>query len=123
MIPARAAAARRLCGGLRHGVRCWSYLYGRWYLEILFKRVGATLTQWKLWPYGRRLDFFPGENPHEGVVDDYYGMTTTIDVGIRAWEHEVPVAGLILPTWILIGVAIVGNKGLRTRIRARSSSC
>lgn len=76
-----------------------------WYTGILLRRLGATLTQWKLWPWapwsGR--SFAPSTAPNEGAIDSYYELATTVDhVGVGPWRVELPVLLLLVPTLVLL---------------------
>ena len=78
-----------------------------WYARILVQRVGATISQYKLWPriatdglWMRR-----GTSMNEGFMDKYYTYTETVDfLGWGRHIVEVPIALLILPTLALLAL-------------------
>jgi hypothetical protein len=75
-----------------------------WYAGILARRVFATIAQWKLWPYAPRdgISMSPSTTVNEGVIDVYYNMTTHVDwLGFAGRKVEIPVPGLLLPTFAL----------------------
>jgi hypothetical protein len=75
-----------------------------WYAGILARRVAATVTQWKLRPWGpwSGRAVAPRGHPSEGVIDSYYALTTTVDfVGAGPYRLELPLPVLALPTWAL----------------------
>jgi hypothetical protein len=80
-----------------------------WYATILAKRVGATVVQWKLWPWGPRdgIHIRRRSSPNEGFIDKYYGYTTTVDhVGFGSRQVELPISLLLLPTVLLIALSL-----------------
>jgi len=75
-----------------------------WYLGILIKRMGATLTQWYILPWrplsGRATR--DDENPN-GSVASYYSLTSHVDVArVYPFEAEFPFLVLILSTLTLL---------------------
>jgi hypothetical protein len=75
-----------------------------WYATILAKRVGASLTLWKLWPWSPRdgIHLRRSTSPNEGFTDKYWGYTTTVDCfGWGGVVKEVPITALLLPTLAL----------------------
>ncbi|MBI3931956.1 MAG: hypothetical protein HY317_00950 [Acidobacteria bacterium] len=94
-----------------------------WYAAILAKRLVATATLSKLWPFGPRdgLTMAPSTSANEGVMDVYYRLTTTADfVGLGGALREVPVELLLLPPALLAGLWWAGPRTVRFRdARAR----
>jgi hypothetical protein len=85
-----------------------------WYAGILARRMGATLTQWKLWPWRPRdgTPVRPRTSANEGFIDKYYGYTTTVDhVALGTWRAELPIALLLLPAVALAVVAVARRGG------------
>jgi hypothetical protein len=84
-----------------------------WLAGILTKRVLATVSLYKLWPWapvGGR-SFFPATTANEGVIDSYYTLTKQADwLALGRWTVEAPVLLLLAPTLLLIGAA-----GVRAR--------
>ena len=81
-----------------------------WYAAILLKRLAATVTQAKLWPWGPRSgrSIAASSSPHEGVIDAYYSLVTPIDwIGVGARRLELPLPVLLLPTWVLLACALL----------------
>jgi hypothetical protein len=78
-----------------------------WYGEILLKRLGATVLQWKLWPW-RPLDgtaVRESTSWNEGFIDKYYGYSTTVDhAGLGPWRVELPILVLLLPAAALVAL-------------------
>jgi hypothetical protein len=79
-----------------------------WFAGILLKRVGATVTQWKLWPWpplgGRSIA--EHTSPNEGEIDGYYSLAAPIDrLGIAGREVELPIPVLLAPTVALVAAA------------------
>jgi len=75
-----------------------------WYAAILAKRLAATLFQTKLSPWAPAdgASVSRTTSPNEGVMDDYYGMTTTVDfVALGPWARELPTSVLWAPTVLL----------------------
>jgi hypothetical protein len=76
-----------------------------WYLGILAKRFLATVTLWKLWPWGP-LDgtsFRRAATLNEGPMDTYYRMTPTAEwLGFGPWRFELPIPVLMAPTAALL---------------------
>jgi hypothetical protein len=84
-----------------------------WYLRILGHRVVATVGLQKLWPRasseGRTMA--PSDSFNEGNLDKYYHLATGVDmVGFGFRRVELPVAALLLPTALLVGLALIGLK-------------
>jgi hypothetical protein len=77
-----------------------------WYAGILVKRVGATLTQWKLrpWPALGGPSFAPQTSENEGLTDAYYAMVAPLDVfGLGGRRVELPLPLLWLaPLGLLV---------------------
>jgi hypothetical protein len=91
-----------------------------WYAAILVKRTLATLSQWKLRPFGpwSGTSMAPSRFPEEGVIDVYYRMTKTVDfVGLGRAEAEVPVALWWGPTLVIVLAWLLG-----TRVRGLKES-
>jgi hypothetical protein len=66
--------------------------------------VGASLTLWKLWPWGPRdgIHLRRSTAPNEGFSDKYWGYATTVDCfGWAGAVVEAPMAALLLPTLAL----------------------
>jgi hypothetical protein len=92
-----------------------------WYAGIVARRLGATLTQWKLWPWRpwSGATIRPRTSDNEGFIDKYYGYATTADhLGLGRWRAELPVPALLLAVLALVVVAAVGPEPSRTRLRA-----
>lgn len=99
-----------------------------WYAGILARRLAATVTLWRLWPWTPRDGTFIREasSPNEGVIDKYWTYTTTIDhVGVGPWRLELPILLLVAPSLALAwrargssrarrGLAILGCLALGT---------
>jgi hypothetical protein len=88
-----------------------------WYMDILAKRVWATLTLRKLWPTIRSdHDYIErSTSPNEGGMDKYWGYTTTVDfLGFGESVWEMPIALLIAPTLALLALAAL-RRGDRAR--------
>jgi hypothetical protein len=84
-----------------------------WLAGILAKRVSATVSLYKLWPWAPRdgISFFPATSANEGVIDSYYTLTKQADwFAIGRSSAEAPVAVLLAPILILIAAA-----GVRAR--------
>jgi hypothetical protein len=65
-----------------------------WYAGILLKRTVATLSQWKLLPWGPLggRSMRPRSHYNEGAIDSYYALTANLDwFRIGRWLVEVPV--------------------------------
>lgn len=72
-----------------------------WYVSILVKRALATATQWKLWPFAPidGLHMRASASKNEGVIDKYYGYTTTVDhIGFGSFAREMPIVVFPLVT-------------------------
>ena len=79
-----------------------------WFAGILVRRLGATVTLWKLWPWnpGAGPPLRRSTTPNEGVMDKYWGYTTTIDhVGFGPIRVEVPVAVMLAPAFAMAMLA------------------
>ena len=79
-----------------------------WFAGILLRRLGATVTQWKLWPWppldGRSIAAARSRN--EGALDSYYALAAPVDrFGVGGAEIEVPIALLLAPTAALLAIA------------------
>lgn len=88
-----------------------------WYASILLKRLGATLTLAKLWPWGPLAGRSIAErsSPNEGVIDSYYSLVTPVDwIGVGRFRLELPTPALLLPAWGLVGLALLGLVRRRT---------
>jgi hypothetical protein len=84
-----------------------------WYAAILARRLGATTTQWKLWPWGPRdgVSIRTRTSANEGFIDKYYGYATTADhVGLGSWRAEMPILALLLPALALAAMAVAGPR-------------
>lgn len=84
-----------------------------WYARILGRRLFATVTQQKLWPWGPRdgATLALRSSPNEGHVDVYYRLTTRVDwVSLGPWRAEVPVSALLAPTALLLAVGLRGRR-------------
>ncbi len=85
----------------------------QWLAEILAKRLFATVTLRKLWPF-RPLDghfMAPSTSPNEGFMHKYWRYTWTVDFlgfGRRAWE--VPISLLAAPTVALLVMTAMGRR-------------
>ena len=83
-----------------------------WYARILARRVYATTTQMKLWPYGGNggRSYSPAAYVNEGIIDVYYNFTTTADwLGLGPWRAELPLPLLWAPA--LVALAAVRRTG------------
>ncbi|MEO8501627.1 MAG: hypothetical protein ABI565_11980, partial [Vicinamibacteria bacterium] len=90
-----------------------------WYARILFRRVIATLTQWRLWPTAREtgLSYFPAEHPSEGYLETYYNFVTTAD-GFTALGRRVEAPLWLMwigPLWFLASLLRGNNDRKRRR--------
>jgi hypothetical protein len=84
-----------------------------WYATILAKRLGATLSQWRLWPYGPEdgRSVLGLLHPAEGLIVTYYGMTATVDfLAFGPSRLELRVAWLIAPSLLLAGLALSARR-------------
>jgi hypothetical protein len=68
-----------------------------WYVNILLRRVVATVTQWRLLPTKAEtgITYLWPQHPAEGVTDTYYNFVKTADIFTllgRTWEA---------PLWLL----------------------
>ena len=89
-----------------------------WFAGILLRRLAATVTLWKLWPWGPLggASIRPSTSPNEGFMDKYWRYTTPIDyLGFGPLQVEVPVPFLIAPAVAL--VAMAGRGRFRSRAR------
>lgn len=70
-----------------------------WYLTILTKRLGATIVQWNILPWGPSAGFSSRfDESSRGYVASYYTLTAHVDV-FRLYPLEVEV-----PFWALIAL-------------------
>lgn len=86
-----------------------------WYAGILAKRLLATVTLQKLWPYGPSdgRSMAPATHPNEGSIDVYWGMTTTADFfGLGPWRRELGVGLILAPLVALVFLWGAGRLGL-----------
>jgi hypothetical protein len=84
-----------------------------WYAQILGRRLFATVTQQKLWPWAPRdgRSMAPSAAPEEGAIDDYYRLVPTADrLALGRWRVELPISALIAPTLLLAAVARRGRR-------------
>jgi hypothetical protein len=75
-----------------------------WYGTILVKRLGSTVLQRRLWPYGPAdgASVLRAESENEGLMNAYYSMATTVDVfGVGPWRQEIRIGLLLAPTFLL----------------------
>ncbi len=89
-----------------------------WFVGILVRRLAATVTLWKLWPWSPWDGTFlrPSTSMNEGLMDKYWRYTTPIDhFGFGSAQVEIPVPVLTAPA---IALAVVAWRG-RFRSRAR----
>jgi hypothetical protein len=90
-----------------------------WYANILVRRVGATVTQWRLLPTKAEtgVTYEWPQDPAEGVTDTYYNFVKTADVLTalgRTWEA---------PLWLFwIAPVVFAGMFLRHRREARARS-
>jgi hypothetical protein len=92
-----------------------------WFVGILAQRLGATITQHKLWPriatdglWMRR-----STSMNEGFMDKYYTYTETVDfLGWGSHLVKVPVTILILPTVALLAL----RRGSESRVLAAAAA-
>jgi hypothetical protein len=80
-----------------------------WYAAILARRLFATVSLQKLWPWGPRDGAFMRrqDSANEGVIDKYWTYSATIDhVGAGRWRFELPVSVLLLPAAIVLAGAL-----------------
>ena len=83
-----------------------------WYAGILVRRALATVTLWKLWPWGPTAgaSMRPASTPNEGTMDTYWRMTTTADfVGVGEWKVELPVLVIAAPV-VALGVLVLRRR-------------
>jgi hypothetical protein len=83
-----------------------------WYVRILARRVIATVTLRKLWPWGPTSgrSIAASTSWNEGVMDAYYALVTPVDwagAGRVRWEWPVPL--MLLPAWGLLAWAATGR--------------
>jgi hypothetical protein len=89
-----------------------------WFAGILVRRLAATVTLWKLWPWTPTDGLFirRHSSENEGVIDKYWTYTTTIDyLGFGPWRIELPMPLVLAP-----GIALV-LFGRRARWRPAAS--
>ena len=89
-----------------------------WFAGILVRRLAATVTLWKLWPWGPIDGTFlrPSTSMNEGLMDKYWRYATPIDhFGVGSARVEIPVPVLLAPA---IALAVLAVRG-RFRSRAR----
>jgi hypothetical protein len=75
-----------------------------WYASILWERLSATTLQSKLWPWTPRdgTSWAPSTHPGEGLMDSYYGLTSTADwFELGRFRVESPILLLLLPLGIV----------------------
>jgi hypothetical protein len=76
-----------------------------WYAEVLARRVFATVTLQKLWPWGPRDGTWMELEPDAGSIDKYYRFVIGVDhLGVGRLRVELPVALLVLPTIALLAL-------------------
>lgn len=83
-----------------------------WYAGILARRLAATVTLWKLWPWGPLggTSLRRSSTPNEGVIDKYWTYTTPIDhLGFGPVRVEVPVPLILAPALALVVMAFRGR--------------
>lgn len=71
-----------------------------WYAAILAKRFLSTLVLYKLWPWAPRdgVSIFSAESHNEGVIDNYYRLTSQADwFRVGSWQGEAPISLLLAP--------------------------
>ncbi len=93
-----------------------------WYAGILLKRVGATVTQWKLlpWPPAGGLSFAPQTSENEGLTDAYYAMVAPLDVfGVGGIRAELPLPLLWLAPAGLFVAWLVARRRARSAAASR----
>jgi hypothetical protein len=78
-----------------------------WYAGILVRRVAATVSERKLWPWppwsGRSLE---PKDAGEGAIDAYYSLTTPPDrFGIGGGQVELPIPVLVAPAVAVLALA------------------
>jgi hypothetical protein len=81
-----------------------------WLAGILTKRLLATVTLYKLWPWGPHggASFYPATTDNEGVIDTYYTLTAQADwFALGPWSGEMPVWPILAPLVFLVAVACV----------------
>jgi hypothetical protein len=81
-----------------------------WFAAILGKRALATITLYKIWPFGPRdgTSIIPATTPNEGVIDAYYSIAAQADwLTLGPWTREIPVLFILLPTLVFLLVAIL----------------
>lgn len=79
-----------------------------WFAGILARRLFATLTLQKLWPWAPLdgVSMAPSTSPNEGFMHKYFRYTHSVDflcLGSRQWE--IPISLLALPTLVFAGWA------------------
>lgn len=86
-----------------------------WVCGILAKRVAATVTQWKLWPWGPRdgIHMRRRTSENEGFIDKYYGYTTTVDhLGWGENPWELPITLCFVPVGAFLLLPFVARRWL-----------
>jgi hypothetical protein len=83
-----------------------------WYAGILVRRVLATVSLRKLWPWGPigGRSIASSTTWNEGVMDAYYALVTPVDwMGVGRWRWELPIPFLIAPVFCLLVWAARGR--------------
>jgi hypothetical protein len=80
-----------------------------WYAGVLARRLAATVSERKLWPWppwsGRSIA--EPTSPNEGAIDAYYALTTPPDrFGIGEHQFEVPMPLLVAPAVAVVLLAV-----------------
>src|SRR5206468_12338898 len=78
-----------------------------WYAGILARRVAATVSLYKLWPWPPLggASIVAARSDNEGVTDNYYSMIAQADwIGLGPWTAEAPMALVLAPTLLLLGL-------------------
>ncbi|MCU0242059.1 MAG: hypothetical protein MUF51_06515 [Vicinamibacteria bacterium] len=81
-----------------------------WFARILAARTLTTITLYKLWPWAPRdgHSIHPAASANEGVIDNYYALSSQADwLTFGAWTGELPITLLLAPSllWALLGLA------------------
>src|SRR5262249_41084343 len=82
-----------------------------WFAAILGRRLFATVSQSKLWPWTLRdgRSSAPRSHFNEGKIDAYYDLTRRVDwLGAGPIHAELPITMLIAPTVLLLLLAASG---------------
>jgi len=93
-----------------------------WYAGILARRLWATLSLRKVWPWGpvAGRSFVPAQAPEEGVTDNYFQLTAQADwFSIGGHLVELPVFVLLIPTLALVALSL--TPAFREARRRRSA--